>query len=105
MVKDYFDRLEKELDGISPKNIYNMDETGFHDDPGKKGLLFRRSTHHPDLSQNFTKSCYTVVFCGNAAEEFIPPFFILKSYSMPQNCLNWLCQNLLGLILTFFKSS
>nr|XP_047145573.1 uncharacterized protein LOC124818601 isoform X2 [Hydra vulgaris] len=55
-----------------------MDETGFHDDPGKKKLIFRRSSRHPELIRNTTKTCYTVVFCGNASGKLIPPFFIFK---------------------------
>ncbi|XP_065684096.1 uncharacterized protein LOC136096591 [Hydra vulgaris] len=34
-IKLFFQNLEKELNGVTPDNIYNMDETGFHDDPGK----------------------------------------------------------------------
>jgi hypothetical protein len=77
-IKLFFQNLEKEVEGVSPDNIYNVDETGFHDDPGRKKLLFRRSSRHPELIRNATKSCYTVVFCGNASGELIPPFFIFK---------------------------
>nr|XP_047122520.1 MFS-type transporter clz9-like isoform X1 [Hydra vulgaris]XP_047122521.1 MFS-type transporter clz9-like isoform X1 [Hydra vulgaris] len=55
-----------------------MDETGFHNDPGKKKLIFRRSSRYPELIRNTTKICYTVVFCGNASGKLIPPFFIVK---------------------------
>nr|XP_047123100.1 uncharacterized protein LOC124806354 isoform X1 [Hydra vulgaris]XP_047123101.1 uncharacterized protein LOC124806354 isoform X1 [Hydra vulgaris]XP_047123102.1 uncharacterized protein LOC124806354 isoform X1 [Hydra vulgaris] len=77
-IKLFFQNLEKELNGVTPDNIYNMDETGFHDDPGKKKLIFRRSSRHPELIRNTTKTCYTVVFCGNASGKLIPPFFIFK---------------------------
>lgn len=78
MVNEFFDRLEKEMEDVSPDNIYNMDESGFHDDPGKKKLLFRRSTRHPEQVKNSSKSCFTIVFAGNAIGEIIPPFFIFK---------------------------
>nr|XP_047137631.1 MFS-type transporter clz9-like [Hydra vulgaris] len=55
-----------------------MEKTGFHDDPGKKKLIFHRSSRHPELIRNATKACYTVVFCGNASGKLIPPFFIFK---------------------------
>nr|XP_047144582.1 uncharacterized protein LOC124818106 [Hydra vulgaris] len=77
-IKLFFQNLEKELNGVTPDNIYNMDETRFHDDPGKKKLIFRRSFRHPELIRNTTKTCYTVVFCGNASGILIPPFFIVK---------------------------
>lgn len=78
MVNEFFDRLEKEIEDVSPDNIYNMDESGFHDDPGKKKLLFRRSTRHPEQVKNSSKSCFTVIFAGNAIGDIIPPFFIFK---------------------------
>ncbi|CAK1585151.1 unnamed protein product [Parnassius mnemosyne] len=59
-----------------------MDESGFHDDPGKKKLLFRRDCKHPDVIKNSSKSCFTIVFCGNAAGELIPPFFIFKGVKL-----------------------
>nr|XP_047126971.1 uncharacterized protein LOC124808030 isoform X1 [Hydra vulgaris] len=37
-IKLFFQNLEKELNGVTLDNIYNMDETGFHDDPGKKNF-------------------------------------------------------------------
>lgn len=35
-INEYFDFLEKELEGIPPSNIYNYDETNLTDDPGQK---------------------------------------------------------------------
>ncbi|CAG9572954.1 unnamed protein product [Danaus chrysippus] len=89
MVNKFFDLLTLEADGVPPENIYNMDESGFHDDPGKKKLLFRRANRHPELIRNSTKSCFTVVFCGNAVGEFVPPFFIFKG----KNCWSDWLQN------------
>lgn len=34
-VNEFFDHLEKELEGIPRDNIYNYDETNLQDDPGK----------------------------------------------------------------------
>nr|XP_047128723.1 uncharacterized protein LOC124809131 isoform X1 [Hydra vulgaris] len=48
-IKLFLQNLENELNGVTPDNIYNMDKTGFHDDPGKKKLIFRRSSRHPEL--------------------------------------------------------
>lgn len=87
MVKDFFLRLERELDGVLPCNIYNFDETGFHDVPSKKKLLFRRGSRHPEMILNSTKSCFTTMFCGNAIGEFLPPYVILKG---KQKWTDWL---------------
>ncbi|CAG5017827.1 unnamed protein product [Parnassius apollo] len=66
-VLQFFNHFSKESEGVAPQNLYNMDESGFHDDPGKKKLLFRRDCKHPDVIKNSSKSCFTIVFCGNAA--------------------------------------
>lgn len=78
-INQFFDNLEVELQDIPPENIFNFDETGFHDDPQKKKMLFRRKCRNPEVIRNSTKSCYTTVFCGNAAGEMIPPYFIFKA--------------------------
>ncbi|CAK1598554.1 unnamed protein product [Parnassius mnemosyne] len=78
MVEEFFEHIKTEIEGVPPENIYNMDESGFHDDPGKKKLLFRRDSRHPEVIKNTSKSCYTVVFCANAGGEVLPPFFIFK---------------------------
>ncbi|XP_063233634.1 uncharacterized protein LOC134537290 [Bacillus rossius redtenbacheri] len=87
MVKHFFVHLEKEIEGVLPCNIYNYDETGFHDVPSKKKLLFRRGSRHPELILNSTKSCFTTMFCGNALGEFLPPYVILKG---KQKWSDWL---------------
>lgn len=77
-VNDFFDRLQRDMHDVTPDNIYNIDECGFEHDPKKKSLLFRRPCRHPDLDRFSIKSMYTVVFCGNAIGEMIPPFAIFK---------------------------
>ncbi|KAJ8892835.1 hypothetical protein PR048_005416 [Dryococelus australis] len=51
---------------ILHENMINLDESGFYDVPSKGKLLFRRSCRHPEKILNSFKSCYTVMFCGNA---------------------------------------
>ena len=40
-IDDYFDELEKSLEGLPPEAIFNYDESNLSDDPGKKKLIFR----------------------------------------------------------------
>ena len=40
VVTDFFDLYEETVDGISPNNIWNFDETGLADDPGVKKCFF-----------------------------------------------------------------
>lgn len=81
----FFENLEKELDGVPAQNIFNYDETGFHDNPQKGKYLFRRTCRNPEIIRNSTKSCYTVVFCANAAGEMLPPYFIFKGINKMSN--------------------
>ena len=78
IVDKFFENYKKEVEGIPPQNIFNFDETGFHDIPSKGKLLFRRSCRHPEKIENSSKSCFTVMFCGNASGEFLPPYIIFK---------------------------
>lgn len=78
ILNQFFDNLEHEILDVLPENIYNYDETGFHDIPSKRKLLFRRGCRNPERIINSTKSCFTTLFCGNAAGNFIPPYVIMK---------------------------
>lgn len=87
MIEVFFDHLKTELADIPPENIYNFDETGFHDNPKKAKLLFRRTCRNPEIIKNATKSCFTAMFCGNAKGEFLPPFIVYKA---KQKWSDWL---------------
>ncbi|XP_039285642.1 uncharacterized protein LOC120351697 [Nilaparvata lugens] len=78
IINNFFDNFEKEIENVPESNIFNMDETGFHDNPASKKLLFPRSLRHPEKVLNQTKTCYTGVFCGSASGELLPPYFIMK---------------------------
>lgn len=50
MVHEFFDRLEKEIEDVSPDNGHGRKR--FHDDPEKKAFI-RRSTCHPETGEKF----------------------------------------------------
>ena len=87
ILDEYFKNLCQELEGVLPENIYNFDETGFHDVPKKVKLLFQRQCRNPEVVKNTTKSCFTVMFCCNAIGEFVPPYVIYKA---KQKWSHWL---------------
>ena len=35
-VNDFFDNIEKTLEGLPPENVFTFDETNFTDDPSRK---------------------------------------------------------------------
>lgn len=86
-IKNFFEQFEMETVNVLPENIYNYDESGFHDTPSKGKVLIHRSCRHPEKILNTSKSCYTVMFCGNAVGEFIPPYIIFKG---KQKWTDWL---------------
>lgn len=77
-LNEFFNNLESEVREVPASNIFNYDETGFHDIPQKRKVLFRRGCRHPERVRNSTKSCYTTVFSGSADGNFIPPYVIMK---------------------------
>lgn len=79
IIKDFIENVCRETENVPPENIYNYDETNLCDDPGRKTVICRRGTKYPETIINATKVSFTVMFCGNAAGEAIPPFIIYKS--------------------------
>ena len=61
VIGEYFDNVEKELEGVSPHNILNFDETNVTDDPGKKKvfliMLFYASNEAKKKSINLSILC------------------------------------------------
>lgn len=83
----FFDNYEREKKDVPPENIFNMDESGFHDAPSKKKLLLRREVRNPEIIMNTSKSCFTVVFCGNALGNFLPPYIIFRGNKLDTDWL------------------
>lgn len=78
-ITKFIENLSVELENVPAENIYNYDETNLSDDPGRKTILCRRGTKYPEVIINATKVSFTVMFCGNAAGDEVPPYIIYKS--------------------------
>lgn len=78
-INNYFDRLGTELKDIPPQNIWNYDETNLTDDPGRKKVLTKRGCKYPERIINSSKSAISIMACGNAAGETLPPYVVYKS--------------------------
>ncbi|CAF3603725.1 unnamed protein product, partial [Rotaria sp. Silwood2] len=60
-----------------PDAIWNVDESGFTDDPGRKQVVVTRSNKHPTSSHSGSgKSHTTVLICASAIGECLPPYLI-----------------------------
>lgn len=79
IIKSYFNHLRHEIDGIVPSLIYNYDETNLVDDPGKKKVLTKRGCKYPESIKNSTKAAFSLMICGNAAGQILPPYVNYKS--------------------------
>jgi hypothetical protein len=79
VISKYFDHLEKDIHGVPPENIWNFDETNLLDDVGRKKCVIRRRFKHPERVINTSKFGFSVMFCGNALGEFMPPYTVYKS--------------------------
>ncbi|CAG5044062.1 unnamed protein product [Parnassius apollo] len=79
VISNFIENIDKELESVPPENIFNYDKSNLCDDPGKKTILCRRGTKYPETTVNTTKVNCTIVFCGNAAGETVPPFIVSRS--------------------------
>ena len=75
LVENFQAKLEMELDG---SKFYNLDETGLSLDPKMKNCLFKKGSDAMCITSSKGKSMYTVLFCGNACGEYLPPYVIFK---------------------------
>lgn len=78
-VERFFQNLKEEIEGVPPENLWNYDETNLQDDPGCTKVLVKRGTKYPERIRNATKACTTVMMCGNANGDCLPPYVIFKA--------------------------
>lgn len=80
-IESFFTELDKAGD-ILPQNFYNYDETALADDPGNKKVLVRRGTRRVELVREHSKSNISIMICGNAAGDLLPPFVCYKAKNL-----------------------
>lgn len=78
-LSEFIDKLREVVEGVPPCNVWNFDETNLTDDPGNKKIICRRGTKYPERIANFSKSSTSVMFCGNAAGELLPPYVVFRA--------------------------
>jgi hypothetical protein len=80
-INTYFDNLVATLkneDGtdIEHNCIFNYDETNLTDDPAVKKCVFKRGIKYPERIRDGTKASTSLMFCGSAAGDVIPPYVV-----------------------------
>ena len=91
IVNPFFDKLEKivEENNLTAEQIYNCDETGLNTDPRLKKVYVAKGKRDAYL-KNATegKACYSVLVCGSAAGEVMPPFTVFKGKNLYKQWMN-----------------
>jgi len=82
-INHYFDLLQEifELNNFAahPEAIYNMDETGMPLEPRPPKILSKRGQKKVRYQTSGKKEQITVIGCGNATGQAIPPFIIFAA--------------------------
>ena len=84
-INQYFDNLNQTLDGIPPENIFNHDETNITDDPGAKKVVVQNGYNRVEQKIEHSKQPISLMFCGSATGEYLPPMFVCKAENVYQN--------------------
>lgn len=82
VVNEFFNNLEKELEGVPPSHIWNYDETCLVDDPGISKVLVKRGCKYPENIKNSSKSNTSIMMCGSAGGELAPVYVVYKAEKM-----------------------
>ncbi|KAJ8721086.1 hypothetical protein PYW08_006551 [Mythimna loreyi] len=75
----YIENLKEVVRDIPPENLWNFDETNLSDNPGQKKVIAKRGAKYPELISNTSKSSISIMFCGSAKGELLPPYVVYKS--------------------------
>ncbi|CAF4151860.1 unnamed protein product, partial [Rotaria sordida] len=95
VIDNWFQHLHEVLTKYNlfnrPEALWNVDEAGFTDDPGRRSVVIKRNTKHTTSSQSGTgKSHTTLLICTSASGKKLPPYIIFQgaqlwSTSIPKN--------------------
>ena len=71
----------------SPQLIFNLDETGLSTDERASQCFFKRGTKDAHIrNPTGRKAMYTVLFCGSADGNMLPPFVVYKAKHLYDTC-------------------
>ncbi|CAB3251132.1 unnamed protein product [Arctia plantaginis] len=82
ILQEYIENLTPKIRDIPPTHIFNYDETNLADDPGQKRVIVRRGCKYPEKICNTSKSSNSIMFCGSASGELMPPYVVYKSQKL-----------------------
>ena len=66
--------------------MWNYDETNLRDNPVARKYVIKQGTKYPERITGSSKVTLSVMFCGNAEGEVVPPYVAYKSVHI---CSQW----------------
>ena len=78
-VNSFYSELTEALQDVPMSNIYNFDETNLTDDPKNHQVVVRRGFKRVISKTVSSKAGFSVMFCGNASGEYLPPMVVYKA--------------------------
>ena len=99
-INAFFDNMTI-LRDFPATNISNYDETCLSDDPGKKMVVVKTGTKRVETVRDHSKVATSLMVCGSAAGELIPPMTVYKSQNLYEN---WTTNGPTGAIYACSKS-
>lgn len=79
VIKKYFNNITDSIKNVPPENLWNYDETNLRDDPGTNKVICKRGVKYLERVMNSTKTCTSIMMCGNAVGEMLSPYVVYKS--------------------------
>lgn len=73
ILNEYFDELQKTLDGVPASHVLNYDETNSTNDPGVEKVAGKWGSRYTQAIKDHSKSSISVMFCGSAANHLLQP--------------------------------
>lgn len=81
-ISSYKANWKETIENVPSYNIYNYDETYLTDNPGAHCVAVKRGYKYPELIMNTSKSGQSLMLCGNACGEILPPYIVYKATRM-----------------------
>ncbi|CAF4044322.1 unnamed protein product [Rotaria sordida] len=84
VVDRWFDHLKQVLSKLNlfnrPEAIFNIDESAFGDDPGRKQVIIKRDSKYATCTHGGSGKRYTtLLICTSASGKFLPPYIIYRA--------------------------
>lgn len=87
VIAEYIEQLSLTLVGVPLTHIWNFDETNLTDDPGSKKVICIRDYEYPERVCNTSKSATSLMMCGSASGDSMPPYVVYKAKAMWSSCV------------------